>query len=139
MELNWIQLSIIRSILVVIILVIYKYEQTKTLIFPNLLSVVIGIISIVYIFMSNDLSEINDVSLTKLIITAIISFIVIVTTYYAIKKSPNPGLVRTFVGLEILILLIGGYFILDMKLSLQQLIGGIFVIIGILLIDMKLN
>lgn len=139
MELNWIQLSIIRSILVVIILVIYKYEQTKTLIFPNLLSVVIGIISIVYIFMSNDLSEINDVSLTKLIITAIISFIVIVTTYYAIKKAPNPGLVRTFVGLEILILLIGGYFILDMKLSLQQLIGGIFVIIGILLIDMKLN
>lgn len=133
--LNWIQLSIIRSILVVIVFLIQKYEKTNTLIFPNLLSIVIGIISAIYILFSKDIEEIHKVSIIKVFTTAIITFIVIATTYYAIKEAPNPGLVRAFVGLEILIFFIIGYFLMHTTISVYQFIGSILVVIGLLMME----
>lgn len=133
--LNWVHLSIIRSVLVVIVFLIQKYERTNSLIFPNLLSIAIGIISAIYIMFSRDIEDIYKVSITKVILTAIITFIVIATTYYAIKGAPNPGLVRAFVGLEILILFVIGYFFMNTSISIYQLIGSVLVIIGLLMME----
>lgn len=135
--LNWIHLSIIRSILVVIMFLIQKYEKTNTLIFPNLVSIVIGIMSIIYILFSKDIEDIHKVSLIKVFITAIITFIIFATTYYAIKESPNPGLVRAFVGLEILIFFIIGYFFMENTISIYQFIGSILIIMGLLMMDLS--
>ena len=94
-----------------------------------MLSIFIGIISATNLSLYNDFSELSLSLIIKVAISAIITFFIIIHTYYAIRQAPNAALVRAFVGLEIVLLAIFSYFIYGTEITLSQFIGIVFILV----------
>ena len=131
---NWIYNSVIRTVLCAIFMIIQKYQGTTSLLFPNMLSIFIGIISATNLALYNDFSELSLSLIIKVAISAIITFFIIIHTYYAIRQAPNAALVRAFVGLEIVLLAIFSYFLYGTEITPSQFIGIIFILLGLYLL-----
>lgn len=127
----WIPFAILRSVLASGLIFYTKIDNTDKFILPIITQIIIGIICVLYFtfFYKNNIQHFAK---PKYYIYSLVAFAIILLTYYIIKICPNPAYFRSFVALEIIILLLLS--INKFKISKFGILGIIFVTIGITLI-----
>ena len=137
---DWIYLSIIHSIIVALLILYIKYDNTPYLIFPIIINIIVGLLSIVYFILYYKEHFTNEFIKPKYYIYALAVLIITILGYYIIKICPNPAYFRVFVSLEIILLLLFTiYFKNDFKISMQTIIGLICGCVSIILISLDEN
>ena len=137
---DWIYLSIIHSIIVALLILYIKYDNTPYLIFPIIINIIVGLLSIVYFILYYKEHFTNEFIKPKYYIYALAVLIITILGYYIIKICPNPAYFRVFVSLEIILLLLFTiYFKNDFKISMQTIIGLICGCASIILISLDEN
>jgi hypothetical protein len=134
---EWVYLSILRSTIIVGFIMFIKYDDAPKYIFPVLINILVGFISLIYFiyFYSNDKNIKDIITKPKYYIYSIILFFVTLLGYYIIKISPNPAYFRTFAVFEIiLLLLLTLYYNKIFYINYQGILGIIFGCISIILI-----
>jgi hypothetical protein len=134
---EWVYLSVLRSIIIVGFILFIKYDDSPKYIFPVIINIIVGLISLIYFlyFYSNDKNIIEIISKPKYYIYSLILFFVSLMGYYIIKISPNPAYYRTFAVLEIILLLLFTiYYNKYFNINYQGVLGILFGCISILLI-----
>ena len=137
---DWIYLSIIHSIIVALLILYIKYDNTPYLIFPIIINIIVGLLSIIYFVLYYKEHFKNEFIKPKYYIYALAVLIITILGYYIIKICPNPAYFRVFVSLEIILLLLFTiYFKNDFKISMQTIIGLICGCASIILISLDEN
>jgi drug/metabolite transporter (DMT)-like permease len=137
---DWIYLSIIHSIIVALLILYIKYDNTPYLIFPIIINIIVGLLSIIYFVLYYKEHFTNEFIKPKYYIYALAVLIITILGYYIIKICPNPAYFRVFVSLEIILLLLFTiYFKNDFKISMQTIIGLICGCASIILISLDEN
>jgi drug/metabolite transporter (DMT)-like permease len=137
---DWIYLSIIHSIIVALLILYIKYDNTPYLIFPIIINIIVGLLSIVYFILYYKEHFTNEFIKPKYYIYALAVLIITILGYYIIKICPNPAYFRVFVSLEIILLLLFTiYFKNDFKISMQTIIGLVCGCVSIILISLDEN
>jgi hypothetical protein len=133
---EWIVLSIIHSVIVAGLILFLRYDETPSNIFPIIANVIVGILSLLYIFTFYKFYYLKTEIKPKYYIYSFILFIVILLGYYIIKTCPNPAYFRVFVALEIIfILLFAIYYEKNVKISYQSILGILLGCMAIILIS----
>ena len=136
---EWVYLSVLRSTIIVGFILFIKYDDAPKYIFPVIINIIVGIISLIYFlyFYSNDKNIISIITKPKYYIYSLILFFISIITYYIIKISPNPAYFRTFAVFEIILLLLFTmYYNKYFNINLQGVLGIIFGCISIMLITL---
>lgn len=137
---DWIYLSIIHSIIVALLILYIKYDNTPYLIFPIIINIIVGLLSIVYFILYYKEHFTIEFIKPKYYIYALAVLIITILGYYIIKICPNPAYFRVFVSLEIILLLLFTiYFKNDFKISMQTIIGLACGCVSIILISLDDN
>ena len=137
---DWIYLSIIHSIIVALLILYIKYDNTPYLIFPIIINIIVGLLSIVYFILYYKEHFTNEFIKPKYYIYALAVLIITILGYYIIKICPNPAYFRVFVSLEIILLLLFTiYFKNNFKISMQTIIGLVCGCASIILISLDEN
>jgi len=137
---DWIFLSIIHSIIVALLILYIKYDKTPYIIFPIIINIIVGLLSLVYFILYYKEHFTNEFIKPKYYIYALAVLFITILGYYIIKISPNPAYFRVFVSLEIILLLLFTiYFKNDFKISMQTIIGLICGCASIILISLDEN
>ena len=137
---DWIYLSIIHSIIVALLILYIKYDNTPYLIFPIIINIIVGLLSIVYFILYYKEHFTNEFIKPKYYIYALAVLIISILGYYIIKICPNPAYFRVFVSLEIILLLLFTiYFKNNFKISMQTIIGLVCGCASIILISLDEN
>ena len=137
---DWIYLSIIHSIIVALLILYIKYDNTPYFIFPIIINIIVGLLSIVYFILYYKEHFTNEFIKPKYYIYALAVLIITILGYYIIKICPNPAYFRVFVSLEIILLLLFTiYFKNNFKISMQTIIGLICGCASIILISLDEN
>ena len=137
---DWIYLSIIHSIIVALLILYIKYDNTPYLIFPIIINIIVGLLSLAYFILYYKENFTNEFVKPKYYIYALAVLIISILGYYIIKICPNPAYFRVFVSLEIILLLLFTiYFKNDFKISMQTIIGLICGCVSIILISLDEN
>jgi drug/metabolite transporter (DMT)-like permease len=137
---DWIYLSIIHSIIVALLILYIKYDNTPYLIFPIIINIIVGLLSIIYFVLYYKEHFTNEFIKPKYYIYALAVLIITILGYYIIKICPNPAYFRVFVSLEIILLLLFTiYFKNNFKISMQTIIGLICGCASIILISLDEN
>jgi hypothetical protein len=134
---EWIILSVIHSVIVAGLILFLRYDETPSNIFPIIANVIVGILSLLYIFSFYKFYYLKtEIIKQKYYIYSFILFIVILLGYYIIKTCPNPAYFRVFVALEIIfILLFAIYYEKNVKISYQSILGILLGCMAIILIS----
>ena len=134
---DWIYLSIIHSIIVALLILYIKYDNTPYLIFPIIINIIVGLLSIVYFILYYKEHFTNEFIKPKYYIYALAVLIITILGYYIIKICPNPAYFRVFVSLEIILLLLFTiYYNKYFNINFQGVLGIIFGCISIMLITL---
>ena len=136
---EWVYLSILRSTIIVGFILYIKYEDTPKYLFPIIINILVGLISLIYFiyFYINDKNIVDIISNPKYYIYSILLFFVSLLGYYIIKISPNPAYFRTFAVFEIILLLLFTiYYNKYFNINYQGVLGILFGCISILLITL---
>lgn len=136
---EWVYLSVLRSTIIVGFILFIKYDDAPKYIFPVIINIIVGIISLIYFlyFYSNDKNIISIITKPKYYIYSLILFFISIITYYIIKISPNPAYFRTFAVFEIILLLLFTiYYNKYFNINFQGVLGIIFGCISIMLITL---
>ena len=131
---NWLYLTIIRTILVVILIILVKEDKSKRLLFPLISAILVGIYCLIYLLLFENIEK-KDFNIKNIVIHTLIVFIVLNISYLAIKKCPNPAFFRAFVGLEIVLLILFGIIYDKYYINNINIIGSFLIIIGLILIS----
>jgi len=131
---NWLYLTIIRTILVVILIILVKEDKSKRLLFPLISAILVGIYCLIYLLLFENIEK-KDFNIKNIVIHSLIVFIVLNISYLAIKKCPNPAFFRAFVGLEIVLLILFGIIYDKYYINNINIIGSFLIIIGLILIS----
>jgi uncharacterized membrane protein len=141
---KYIGLTLISAIFFIIFEMLYKYSNLVTMPSEYFVAVWLmssGIVATIYLFYNKIYLynfKVNDIKLMFLI--GILTFTGNLFYFNACKIVVNPGLSRAiFSGFVILLLTILSYLIFNAKITIYQIIGIIFIIIGILVIFIKSN
>ena len=136
----WIYLSIIHSIIVALLILYIKYDNTPYIIFPIIINIIVGLLSLLYFILYYKDNYTNEFVKPKYYLYALAVLFITNLGYYIIKDCPNPAYFRIFVALEIiLILLFTIYFKNDFKISTQTIIGLVLGCTSIILISLDEN
>ena len=137
---DWIQLSILHSIIVALLILYIRYDNTPFIIFPIIINIIVGILSLVYFILYYKEHFTNEFVKPKYYIYAFAVLFITILGYYIIKICPNPAYFRVFVSLEIILLLLFTiYFKNNFKLSIQTIIGLVCGCASIILISLDEN
>jgi len=137
---NWIHLSIIHSIIVALLILYIKYDNTPYILFPIIINIIVGVFSIIYFVFYYKEHFTNEFVKPKYYIYAFAVLLITVLGYYIIKICPNPAYFRIFASLEIIIILLFTiYFKNDFKISIQTIIGLVCGCASIILISLDEN
>jgi hypothetical protein len=134
---EWIILSVIHSVIVAGLILFLRYDETPSNIFPIIANVIVGILSLLYIFSFYKFYYLKtEIIKPKYYIYSFILFIVILLGYYIIKTCPNPAYFRVFVALEIIFMLLFAiYYEKNVKISYQSILGIMLGCMAIILIS----
>ena len=136
----WIYLSIIHSIIVALLILYIKYDNTPYIIFPIIINIIVGLLSLLYFILYYKDNYTNEFVKPKYYMYALAVLFITILGYYIIKVCPNPAYFRIFVALEIILLLLFTiYFKNDFKISTQTIIGLILGCSSIILISLDEN
>ena len=137
---DWIYLSIIHSIIVALLILYIKYDNTPYLIFPIIINIIVGLLSIVYFILYYKEHFTNEFIKPKYYIYALAVLIISILGYYIIKICPNPAYFRVFVYLEIILLLLFTIYLKNnLKISTKTIIGILLGCASIILISLDEN
>jgi hypothetical protein len=137
---DWIQLSILHSIIVALLILYIRYDNTPFIIFPIIINIIVGVLSLVYFILYYKDHFTNEFVKPKYYIYAFAVLFITILGYYIIKICPNPAYFRVFVSLEIILLLLFTiYFKNNFKLSIQTIIGLVCGCASIILISLDEN
>ena len=135
---NWIYLSLLHSILVVSLILYIRYDNTPQFIFPIVVSIITGAMSLAYFMFYYREHFATEFVKPKYYIYAVLFLFISILAYYIIKICPNPAYFRLFATLEIILLFIITLYIHKdyFNVSMQSLLGLIFGCIAIILISL---
>jgi hypothetical protein len=121
---GWIYLSILHSIIVALLILYIRYDNTPYILFPLIINIIVGIFSIAYFILYYKEHFTNEFVKPKYYIYAIAVLFISILGYYIIKICPNPAYFRVFVTLEIILLLLFTIYLKKrFKISIQTIAG----------------
>ena len=134
---DWVQLSIFRSIIVVLLILFIKYDNTPYIIFPIIINIIVGVLSLVYFILYYREHFTNEFVKPIYYIYAIVALCMTVLRYYIIKICPNPAYFKVFVSLQIILLLLITIYVSKIyDISIQTIIGILLGCTSIILISL---
>ena len=134
---DWVQLSIFRSIIVVLLILFIKYDNTPYIIFPIIINIIVGVLSLVYFILYYREHFTNEFVKPIYYIYAIVALCMTVLRYYIIKICPNPAYFKVFVSLQIILLLLITIYVSKIyDISIQTIIGILLGCASIILISL---
>jgi hypothetical protein len=137
---DWIYLSIIHSIIIALLILFIRYDNTPYIMFPLIINIIQGILSLLYFIIYYNEHFTTAFSNSKYYIYSVIALFVNVLGYYIIKTCPNPAYFRVFVSLQIILLFLATLYITKKyEISTQSMIGIIFGCVAIILISLDKN
>jgi|UniRef100_A0A6C0LA69 hypothetical protein len=137
---DWVYLSIIHSIIVALLILYIRFDNTPHIMFPLIINIIQGLLCLAYFIIYYNEQFVSEFSKPKFYIYAVIALCVNVLGYYIIKTCPNPAYFRVFVSLQIIILFLATLYITkEYDVSIQSIMGIIFACLGILLISLDKN
>ena len=134
----WIPLAILRSVAtsgLILFQKLDKTDKTDKFLFPIITTILIGFIALIYFIINYNTNNLNELYKPKYYIYSIVVFFVILLSYYIIKICPNPAYFRSFVALEIILLLIYSIYTKQFHISNISIGGIILISLGIILIS----
>jgi hypothetical protein len=134
---DWIYLSIIHSIIVALLILYIRFDNTPFIIFPLIINIIVGILSLIYFIIYYNEHFTNEFIKPKYYIYALVVLFISILGYYIIKICPNPAYFRVFVTLEIILLVLFTIYVKNnFKPSIQTLTGIILGCLAIILISL---
>ena len=135
---NWIYLSVLHSILVVILILYIRYENTPHLMFPIIVNIIVGAMSLVYFLVYYREHFATEFVKPKYYLYALVFLFITILAYYIIKICPNPAYFRAFATLEIILLFLLTLYIHRnyFEISTQSMAGLLFGCLAIILISL---
>lgn len=134
----WIPLAILRSVVtsgLILFQKLDKTDKTDKLLFPTITTIIIGFIALIYYIINYNTNNLDELYKPKYYIYSIVVFVVILLSYYIIKICPNPAYFRSFVALEIMLLLIYSVYTNQFYISNIGIIGIILIGLGIIFVS----
>jgi drug/metabolite transporter (DMT)-like permease len=133
----WILLSIFRSILVVLKILFIRYDNTPYLMFPFIVNIIAGSISLTYFTLYYKEHFTTEFSKPEVYIYSLVVLFGNLLAFYIIKTSTNPAYFKVFVSLQIILLFIITLYISDKsEVSAQSMAGLVFGCLAIILISL---
>jgi hypothetical protein len=136
----WILLSIFRSILVVLKILFIRYDNTSYLMFPFIVNIIAGSISLTYFTLYYKEHFTTEFSKPEVYIYSLVVLFGNLLAFYIIKTSTNPAYFKVFVSLQIILLFIITLYISDKsevsEVSSQSMAGLVFGCLAIILISL---
>jgi hypothetical protein len=134
---DWIYLSILHSIIVALLILYIRFDNTPFIIFPLIINIIVGILSLIYFIIYYNEHFTNEFIKPKYYIYALVVLFISILGYYIIKICPNPAYFRVFVTLEIILLVLFTIYVKNnYKPSIQTLAGIILGCLAIILISL---
>ena len=135
---NWIYLSVLHSILVVILILYIRYDNTPYLMFPIIVNIIVGAMSLVYFLVYYREHFVTEFVKPKYYLYALVFLFITILAYYIIKICPNPAYFRAFATLEIILLFLLTLYIHRnyFEISTQSMAGLLFGCLAIILISL---
>lgn len=134
---DWIYLSILHSIIVALLILYIRYDKTPFIIFPLIINIIVGILSLVYFIFYYNEHFTNEFIKPKYYIYALVVLFISILGYYIIKICPNPAYFRVFTALEIILLLLFTIYLQNnFKLSIRTISGVVLGCVAIILISL---
>jgi hypothetical protein len=134
---DWIYLSILHSIIVALLILYIRFDNTPFIIFPLIINIIVGILSLIYFIIYYNEHFTNEFIKPKYYIYALVVLFISILGYYIIKICPNPAYFRVFVTLEIILLVLFTIYVKNnYKPSIQTLTGIILGCLAIILISL---
>jgi hypothetical protein len=134
---DWIYLSILHSIIVALLILYIRFDNTPFIIFPLIINIIVGILSLIYFIIYYNEHFTNEFIKPKYYIYALVVLFISILGYYIIKICPNPAYFRVFVTLEIILLVLFTIYVKNnFKPSIQTLAGIILGCLAIILISL---
>lgn len=134
----WIPLAILRSVVtsgLILFQKLDKTDKTDKFLFPIITTIIIGFIALIYYIINYNTNNLDELYKPKYYIYSIVVFIVILLSYYIIKICPNPAYFRSFVALEIILLLIYSIYTNQFHISNIGIIGIVLIGLGIIFVS----
>jgi uncharacterized membrane protein len=134
----WIPLAILRSVItsgLILFQKLDKTDKTDKFLFPTITTIIIGFIALIYYIFNYNTNNLEELYKPKYYIYSIVVFGVILLSYYIIKICPNPAYFRSFVALEIMLLLIYSIYTNQFYISNIGIIGIVLIGLGIILVS----
>jgi hypothetical protein len=140
----WIELSVFRSFLVALKILYIRYDKTVHLMFPIIINIIVGCISLSYFTLYYNEHFATEFSKPEYYVYAAASLFVNVLGYYIIRTCPNPAYFRVFVTLQIILLFLFTIYInmnknKEHNISIQSTIGLVCGCTAIILISLDKN
>ena len=134
---EWVYLSIIHSIIIALLILFIRYDNTPYIMFPLIITIIQGILSLAYFIFYYNEHFTTAFSNPVYYIYSVIALFVNVLGYYIIKTCPNPAYFRAFVSLQIIILFLATIYITKKyNISTQSMIGILCGCAAIILISL---
>jgi len=134
----WIPLAILRSAItsgLILFQKLDKTDKTDKFLFPTITTIIIGFIALIYYIINYNTNNLDELYKPKYYIYSIVVFFVILLSYYIIKICPNPAYFRSFVALEIMLLLIYSIYTKQFYISNIGIIGIVLIGLGIVFVS----
>jgi hypothetical protein len=133
----WVHLSIFRSIILSVLILCIRYDDTPYLMFPLIINTIVAGICVPYFIFNYSEHFTSEFAKPAYYLYASVVLLTKVIGYYIIKICPNPAYFRVFISLQIILLfLITLYISGKYDVSPQSLAGLLCGCIAIILISM---
>jgi hypothetical protein len=134
---DWVYLSILHSIIIALLILYIRYDNTPYMIFPLIINIIVGILSFTYFIFYYNEHFTNEFVKPKYYIYALVVLFISILGYYIIKICPNPAYFRVFATLEIILLLLFSIYLKNnFKISIQTIVGVVMGCMAIILISL---
>lgn len=132
---EWFKLGLIKTFLVLIIILINKYENKKiNYAFPVVVNILTCIILVLYSITYLKLNDFKQINPLYVIIVSICIAITTFISYKIIKITPNPAYFRIFSAIDMIIVLLISYLFFNEKITCAMLIGFTLIALGVLIL-----
>ena len=144
MVLSWFLLALLAAPFFAASELVFKFsncQQIDIRLYISFLWICFGIIGLLYtIYTKSYQREISKKNMVTIASIALLIFIGNILYWTSCKRVHNPGLSRSvFSGSFIVILVMASMFIFHKKITVQQGMGILIIIVGLVLMNIKLN
>tara|TARA_B100000497_G_C7588486_1_gene353981 strand:+ start:19 stop:435 length:417 start_codon:yes stop_codon:yes gene_type:complete len=130
-------IAILKIIITVCAVIIQKYIKFTGNWYPIITSIVATILFIIYGLTFENIDELKKNNFLILVFAGVLLFVFSLITYNLISKSSHPGYFKSLAVYELLLILVISYYYFNANITLRNLIGLIFIIIGTIFIIEK--